>query len=145
MAVDPNHVRGRCWVHDATVEDRQVNPHHRDPVTAGTPRPADCEQPQLSRAARQQTPATDPALGYPGLVNHRIPVTTNHVTGGKPGSVRSHMQGENDTTGYWAIGATGTAVAGGLARRFPLRQGRDASPKSDDFRGKAQYLPDPPL
>jgi hypothetical protein len=29
-------------------------------------------------------------------------------------------------TGYWAIGATGTAVAGGLARRLPLRQGRDA-------------------
>ena len=47
-------------------------------------------------------------------------------------------------TGYWAIGAIGTAVAGGLIRRLPLRQGPDV-PLSDDFRGKAQYISDPPL
>jgi hypothetical protein len=32
MAVDPDRVQGRPWVHRAMVECGQVNPHHQDQV-----------------------------------------------------------------------------------------------------------------
>jgi len=40
-------------------------------------------------------------------------------------------------TGYWAIGAIGTVVAGGLARRLPLRQGPDAPLRATTVAGLA--------
>src|SRR2546429_9854237 len=55
------------------------------------------ERLNLRQHAEQRTAeegAIDPVLGCPGPVNHQIPVMTNHRPGGKPGSVRSHMQGE---------------------------------------------------
>jgi hypothetical protein len=34
VAVYPDRVPGACWLHEAMVSGRQVNPHHRDQVTA---------------------------------------------------------------------------------------------------------------
>jgi hypothetical protein len=34
VALDPDHVPGGCWVHEAIVGGQQVSPHHPDKVTA---------------------------------------------------------------------------------------------------------------
>jgi hypothetical protein len=44
-------------------------------------------------------------------VNHRIPVMTNHRPGGKPGSVRSHMQGETGSIVLTELGVIGNLSA----------------------------------
>ena len=33
VAVDPDRVQGRCWVHEAMVECGQVSPHHQNQVS----------------------------------------------------------------------------------------------------------------
>ena len=38
VAVDPDRVADRRWVHESMVERWQVNPHHQDQVTALTHR-----------------------------------------------------------------------------------------------------------
>ena len=63
VPIDPDHVPGGFWIHDAMLEGRQVKPHHRDPVTAGLARAASGQQPQLPCALHGRGPVTDLELG----------------------------------------------------------------------------------
>ena len=49
MAVDPDGIRDRRWVHKAMVGCSQVNAHHQDQVTAVLTRETCRQQPQLAR------------------------------------------------------------------------------------------------
>jgi len=54
--------RGGCRVHAAMVEGGQVIPHHQDPVTAGLPRPARGQQPQLPGRRTAEDRSRTPSL-----------------------------------------------------------------------------------
>ena len=70
------------------VEGWQVNPHHRDLVTAVLTGRAGPQQPRLWRAPHRRGAITRlPVHALSTRANHQDPVTTSHLAGGKPGSV----------------------------------------------------------
>ena len=70
------------------VEGWQVNSHHRDLVTAVLTGRAGRQQPHLSRAPHRRGAITRlPVHALSTRANHHDPVTTSHLTGGKPGPV----------------------------------------------------------